>query len=86
MAFRCNTASDLLLQTWAEMRVKDDSEFPVTQGSGSFMQFHSDNMEYDQLINLMNTIRVGFINEKGELLGVAKLDLSKSKEEEEAKH
>lgn len=82
MAFRCNTASDLLLQTWAEMRVKDDSEFPVTQGSGSFMQFHSDNMEYDQLINLMNTIRVGFINEKGELLGVAKLDLSKSKEEE----
>lgn len=82
MAFRCNTSSDLLLQTWAEMRVRDDSEFPVTQGSGSFMQFHSDNMDHDQLINLMNTIRVGFLSDRGELLGVAKLDLSKSKEEE----
>lgn len=82
MAFRCNTPSDLLLQTWAQMRVEDDAEFPVTQGSGSFMQFHSDNMDHDQLINLMNTIRVGFISDRGELLSVAKLDLSKSKEEE----
>ena len=82
MAFRCNTSSELLLQTWAEMRVEDDSEFPVTQGSGSFMQFHSENMDDDQLVNLMNTIRVGFISDRGELLGIAKLDLSKSKEEE----
>ena len=40
-------------------------------------------MDDDQLINLMNTIRVGFISNRGELLGVAKLDLSKSKKEEE---
>ena len=82
LAFRCNTPSDLQLQTWAEMRVEDTSEFPVTQGSGSFMKFHSDNMDHDQLINLMNTLRVGFLSDRGELLGVAKLDLSKSKEEE----
>ena len=82
MAFRCNTSTDLLLQTWAAMRVQDDSEFPVTQGSGSFMQFRSENMDQDELITLMNTLRVGFISNRGELLCVAKLDLSKSTEEE----
>jgi len=82
LAFRCNMPCELLIQTKAEMRVEDDSEFPVTQGSGSFMKFHSDNMDYDQLINLMNTLRVGFLSDRGELLAMAKLDLSKSTEEE----
>lgn len=82
LAFRCNEPSQLQLQSWAQMRVEDDSEFPVTQGSGSYMQFQSDNMDTEQLITLMNTIRVGFVSDRGELLAVAKMDLSKSREEE----
>lgn len=82
LAFRCNEPSDLQLQSSSQMRVEDDSEFPVTQGSGSYMMFRSDNMEYDQLIRLMDTIRVGFLNDRGELLGVAKMNLSNSYENE----
>lgn len=82
LAFRCNESSKLQLQPWAQMRVEDDSESTVIQGSGSYMQFQSDSMDTDQLITLMNTIRVGFVSDRGELLAVAKMDLSKSREEE----
>ncbi len=82
LAFRCNEPSKLQLQSWAQMRMEDDSEFPVTQGGGSYMQFQSDDMDTEQMITLMNTIRVGFISDRGELLAVAKMDLSKSREEE----
>ena len=73
LAFRCNETSQLLLQTDPEMRTEDDSEFPVTSGSGSQMWFVSENMNNEQLVKLMDTIRVGFISDSNELLGVAKL-------------
>lgn len=73
LAFRCNASSKLLLQTEPEMRAEDDSEFPVTNGSGSNMGFLSENMNNEQLMKLMDTIRVGFISDSNELLGVAKL-------------
>ena len=73
LAFRCNESSDLRLQTDSEMRVEDDSEFPVTGGGGSYMSFLSENMDNEQLLKLMDTLRVGFLNDKNELLGVAKL-------------
>ena len=82
MAFRSNVPSKLQLQTAAAMRVEDTSEFPVTQGGGSFMEFWSDNMDAEHLVTLMDTIRVGFLNDRGELMGVAKLDLSNSYEYE----
>ena len=73
LAFRCNASSNLLLQTDPEMRTEDDSEFLVTGGGGSQMRFLSENMDNEQLIKLMDTIRVGFISDSNELLGVAKL-------------
>ena len=83
LAFRCNTPSDLQLQSWAMMRVEEDSEYPVTQGSGSFMQYWSDNMDTEQLINLMDVIRVGFLNDRGEVLSIAKLNLTQYSVDEE---
>ena len=76
LAFRCNVPSQLQLQTWEALRVEGASEYPAMQGSGSYMQFTSDNMDEDQLINLMDVIRVGFLNDKGELMKVAKLNIS----------
>ena len=73
LAFRCNETSELRLQTDSEMRVEDDSEFPVTGGGGSYMSFLSENMDNEHLLKIMDTLRVGFLNDKNELLGVAKL-------------
>ena len=83
MAFRCNVDSDLLLQTAPEMRAEDSSEFPVTQGGGSYMRFTSNDMDTEALLKLMDTIRVGFLNDRNELLGVAKLNLTNYEEQEE---
>lgn len=82
LAFRCNASSDLKLQAAAQMRAQEDPQLREMQGSGSYMQFESDNMDQEHLIALMNTIRVGFLSDRGELLAVAKMDLSKSREEE----
>jgi len=71
LAFRTNAAnSNLLLQTEAANRV-DDSE--LTQGAGSFMQFTKDNQEFtwEQLINLIGSVRVVFISDTGSIYGVA---------------
>lgn len=83
LAFRCNEPSDLLLQTVPTLRVEEDGEFPVTQGSGSYMRFSSENMELEQLLELMDVVRVGFLNDRNELLGVAKLNISNYEEQEE---
>jgi hypothetical protein len=75
LAFRSNAPADLQLQTWWEVRVEDalNPEQPTTQGYGSSMEFYTNDLEIDQLITLMETLRVGFLNDRGELLGVAKL-------------
>ena len=83
LAFRCNEPSDLLLQTVPTLRVEEDGEIPVTQGSGSYMRFSSENMELEQLLELMDVIRIGFLNDRNELLGVAKLNISNYEEQEE---
>ena len=83
LAFRCNEPSDLLLQTTPALRVNEDSEFPATQGSGSYMRFTSETMELEQLLALMDTIRVGFLSDRNALLGVAKLNVSNYEEQEE---
>ena len=83
LAFRSNVASDLLLQTTATLRVAENSEFPVTQGGGSYMRFVSDDMETEELLALMDTIRIGFLDDSNTLVALAKLNISNYEEQEE---
>ena len=83
LAFRCNEESELLLQTTAAFRAEENTEFPVTQGGGSYMRFSSDNMDIHQLVQLMDTIRIAFLNDKGTILGIAKLNITNYEEQED---
>ncbi len=83
MAFRCNVSTDLLLQTAPALRSEETTEFPVTQGGGSYMRFTSAEMSTEALLKLMDTIRVGFLNDRNDLISVAKLDVSQYEEHEE---
>jgi len=79
LAFRCNAAEpDLVLQTNPEQRVYEQSEAASTQGGGSYMEFTSsdDSLTLEQRLKLMDAVRVGFVDEQGKLLGVAKLNIS----------
>ena len=79
MAFRCNAPlSDLLLQTTPEQRVHDNSSSPSTMGGGSYMEFSTNASDYplEKMIALMDALRVGFIDDQGTLLKVAKLNVS----------
>ena len=83
MAFRCNVSSDLLLQTTPVLRSEETTEFSVTQGGGSYMRFTSAEMSTESLLKLMDTIRVGFLNDRNDLISVAKLGISQYEEHEE---
>lgn len=79
LAFRCNAAEpDLLLQTTPKQRVYTDSESGSTQGGGSFMEFSSRDelLTLEQKLQLMDGIRVGFLDNEGVVLGIAKLNVS----------
>ena len=79
LAFRCNAAlSDLLLQTEAAQRVHEDSTAPSTNGGGSYMEFSTtdNNFTASKMVELMDAIRVTFIDKQGNILGVAKLNTS----------
>lgn len=80
MAFRCNAkgVSKLLLQTDPEERVYDGNNSGSTMGGGSYMEFSSEDESFDiaQRIKLMDAIRVGFMDDQGNLLGIAKLNTS----------
>lgn len=83
MAFRCNRESELLLQTNSAMRVTENSEIPEIQGGGSYMRFSSENMDTQQLLQLMDTIRIGFLNDRNVLVAVAKLNITSYEEQNE---
>lgn len=74
LGFRCNTKSNLLLQTTPSLRVEEDSELPQTQGGGSYMRFASNQLGTDQVLTLMAALRVGFMDNQGNLLAVAMID------------
>lgn len=79
MAFRCNAANaDLLLQTKPEQRIYEESVSASTMGGGSFMEFTSmdETLTTEQKLLLMDAIRVGFLDDMGNLLKVAKLNTS----------
>lgn len=87
MAFRTNAkGSSLLLQTAPANRVSDQSG-DITQGGGSYMQFTAGNAEFElyQVVNLMKTIRVVFMNDAGNIFGVATLDVKVTNVQAQAK-
>lgn len=81
MAFRCNTTTDLLLQTEQTLRVRETTELPVTQGGGSYLRFRAEDMTTQQLVELMDTIRLGFVDNRGYLVALAKPNVSNYKED-----
>lgn len=79
MAFRCNAPlSDLLLQTSAIQRINGESSSPSTMGGGSYMEFSTDNLQFStqQMLALMDAVRVAFVDDMGHVLGIAKLNTS----------
>lgn len=79
MAFRCNAAlPDLLLQTEAIQRINEDSASPSTAGGGSYMEFSTNDtsLTTEQTLQLLDAVRVAFVDDTGSILGIAKLNLS----------
>lgn len=76
MVFRCNTNTDLLLQTDATPTSNITDNAGASSGSGSFMSFGKTDLTSDQLVRLMDAIRIGFTDNQGNLLGIAKLNVS----------
>ena len=76
MAFRCNTDTKLLLQTFEAERIDGNGENPQTLGSGSFMKFSSQSLKKEQILSLMDAMRIGLVDDKNNLLAIAKLNTS----------
>lgn len=99
LAFRSNAECDLLLQTESVAHVAGVEDQTVTanpenaeeqngmqavgQDAGSFMQFVPDGLSKEQTLELMDAIRVGFLDNHYNLLCVAKLNTSNYEETEE---
>ena len=83
LAFRCNQESNLLLQTLPALRVDENTEISDVQGGGSYMRFVSDHMNTEELLALMDTIRIGFLDDQHNLIALAKLNVSNYQEQEE---
>lgn len=82
LAFRCNAfGSDLLLETAGAQRVYDDSTSAATMGGGSYMEFATagTGMGTNDMTKLVDAVRVAFIDNKGNILAVAKLNTSNRK-------
>jgi hypothetical protein len=78
LAFRTNAAiSNLLLQTGANDRLYEDGS-GSTMGGGSYMEFSTNdkNFSFEQVIQLMDAIRVAFVDDIGNVYGIAKLNTS----------
>ena len=76
-AFRSNAAvSDLLLQTTPEQRIYDGSNAPSTMGGGSYMEFSTEATDFtlNQMLKLMDSVRVAFVDDTNTVLAVAKLN------------
>ena len=75
MAFRCNAEeSFLLLQTTPAERAETETGANAadTMGSGSFMRFVSEEMSDEQIIAMMDAVRIGFIDNQNRLLALGK--------------
>ena len=72
LAFRCNRLANLLLQTAPAARVEGDDLNQENQGSGSYMEFYSDQLSGEQVSKMMGAIRVGFLDDRNHLVALAK--------------
>ncbi len=73
VAFRCNEGSGLLLQTEATERYGEATETKENMGSGSYMSFTSEQLTEEQMLHLVDAIRIGFVDSQNNLAAVAKL-------------
>lgn len=85
LAFRCNAANpDLVLQTAGVQRVytgeqaEGEEVSGSIQGGGSYMEFSSRDAGFtlEQQLALMDAIRVGFVDDQGGILAIAKLNVT----------
>ena len=76
LAFRCNQESDLLLQTEAAERYGETMETGQNMGGGSYMKFSSEQLGEEQMLMLVDAIRIGFVDGQNNLVAVAKLGTS----------
>ena len=77
LAFRCNAvSSSLQLQTEQADRIEGGGENPDVRGEGSFMSFSVDNMTDEQIVTMIDAVRIGFVDNRNNLLAVAKLATS----------
>ena len=92
LAFRCNAmgsnedgSTDLQLQTVPEQRVYSDSVAGDLQGGGSYMQFSTKDSTFStgRMVELMDAIRVTFIDVQGNILAMAKLNTSNRQVQED---
>lgn len=79
LAFRCNAVgADLLLQTTPESRIYEETTTGSTMGGGSYMEFSTKDNGFTvaKMLELMDAIRVAFVDDQGKILGIAKLNTS----------
>lgn len=79
LAFRCNAAnSELLLQTTPEHRVYEGNATGAAMGGGSYMEFSTKDSDFTlaKMYELMDSIRVAFVDDQSNILGIAKLNTS----------
>ena len=76
MGFRCNESCDLLLQTAPEDRVEENLDLVTTQGGGSYMRFDSEQLTKEQILMMMDALRVAFLDNQSHMIALAKLNTS----------
>lgn len=76
LAFRCSTNATLQLQTSPENRVNGQTQNPISMGGGSYMQFTAEQLDVDRAVRTMDAIRVGFLDNRNQLLALGKLNIS----------
>ena len=79
LAFRCNAVgADLLLQTSPENRIYGGNSTGPTMGGGSYMEFSTKDADFtvSKMLELMDAIRVAFMDDQNKILGIAKLNTS----------
>lgn len=84
LAFRTNAKSNLLLQTQPEMIVDAGEGSSQINGNGSYMSFTSKYLNDEQVVTMMDAVRVGFLDNRNILVGLAKLNTSNYTEEDGA--
>jgi len=80
LSFRCNEQANLLLQTDPEIRVDNGGQDALLQGGGSSMKFTSEQLDPEQILMLMDGMRIAFLDVQGQVLCLARLNTSNYEE------